>query len=102
MNKLNKLVNATFDSQASFLESWNSEDFQKKLKKVFKNKREKLDKPKQHTPYIQFCMAERPLIKQEHPDMSAKDITAKLGEKWNQYKTEKPEYLEKNYGYKSN
>lgn len=103
MNKLNKLVETTFNT--SVTDEWLSEEFQKKLKKVFKTKKEKPvekltdGKPKQHTPYIQFCMDERPEVKKENPTMSAKEITAKLGEKWNIYKSEKPEVLQKKYGY---
>lgn len=102
MNKINKLVSSNFSD--SFTDQWLSDEFQKKLKKVFKNKREKsaasdADKVKKHSPYIQFCMEERPEMKKSHPEMSAKEITAKLGEKWNDYKETEPEYLESKYGY---
>lgn len=102
MNKINKLVSSNFNN--SFNDQWLSDEFQKKLKKVFKNKREKTasdtdDKVKKHSPYIQFCMEERPEMKKSYPEMSAKEITAKLGEKWNEYKENDPEYLETKYGY---
>ena len=105
MNKLNKLVSSNFSN--SVTDQWLSDEFQKKLKKVFKNKREKTvsseivdcDKVKKHSPYIQFCMEERPYIKKNYPTMSAKEITAKLGEKWNDHKENDPEYLETKYGY---
>lgn len=101
MNKINRLVSSNFND--SFTDKWLSDDFQKKLKKVFKNKREKTatsdTEAKKHSPYIQFCMEERPEMKKSHPTMSAKEITAKLGEKWNDYKENDPEYLETKYGY---
>lgn len=101
MNKINKLVTTSFSKQ--FSNEWMTESNQKKIKKILKNKREKPEqeegKVKKYTPYILFCMDQRPLIKKEYPDYSAKEITAKLGESWNNYKIENPEFLEKKYGY---
>jgi hypothetical protein len=105
MNKLNKLVANTFSKEIS--EKWMSEEFQKKVKRALKKKAEKPQSSsdegsvpvKQHTPYIQFCIAERPNIKKDYPDLSAKEITAKLGEQWNKNKAENPEVLVRKYGY---
>lgn len=105
MNKLNKLVKNTFPENT--VDEWLSDEFQKKLKKIFKVKKEKTEsdsaEPKEvkHSPYIRFCMDERPGMKAKYPEMSAKEITSKLGEKWNKYKESEPEHLEKSYGYVS-
>lgn len=111
MDRINKLVKSYFDSNV--VDIWLSEEFQKKLKKVTKPKKEKKEKKekdeeqedskpktKAQTPYIKFCMAERENLKKEHPSLSAKEITAKLGECWNNHKATNEKYLEKNYGYK--
>lgn len=99
--KINKLVESSFDKE--FVELWMAVTFQKKLKKILKTKREKLENEesnvKKYTPYILFCMSERPKIKTEFENYSAKEITAKLGERWNKLKIEDPEFLEEKYGY---
>lgn len=100
MNKINKLVGNTFSDEV--YQAWMSDDVQKKVKKIVKPKtkaEKSSDSRKQHTPYIRFCMEERPQLKKKYPDMSAKEITAKLGEQWNNYKIDNPRYLEDNYGY---
>lgn len=56
-------------------------------------------KKKPHTPYIKFCMKERSDMKNMYPYLSAKEITSKLGERWNRYKIEQPQYLVENYDY---
>ena len=103
VNKINKLVSQIFTDQES-IDKWNAADFQKKIKKVFRNKKEKLEtETKDKAPYssyIKFCMDERPQIKKKFPTLSAKDITAKLGEEWKRLKQEDPEYLEQKYDYK--
>lgn len=97
MNKINKLVTNTFPENA---DEWLADEFQKKLKKLFKPKKDKTAniEPKKQSSYIKFCVAERPGVKEEYPNLTVKEITAKLGDKWNKYKIENPEYLEK-YGY---
>lgn len=101
-NKVNNLVNQNF-TDSEFIDKWLSEEFQKKLKRILKNKREKQPdtehKERVHTPYIKFCMEERPIMKKKHPELSAKEITAKLGEYWNKLKHDDPKYLQKNYDY---
>lgn len=106
MNKLNKLVASHFDDEVYKI--WMSEDFQKKVKKIVKKKNvtkkstedeeNSTKKPKEYTPYISFCMKERDDLKSKYPDMKATQITAKLGELWNEYKEKDPEYLFK-YNY---
>lgn len=103
MNKLNKLVATHFDEEVNKL--WMSDDFQKKVKKAIKTKKvskrsveneeETAKKPKEYTPYISFCINERECLKKQYPDLRAKDITAKLGKLWNEYKENNPEYLAK-------
>nr|UOX61045.1 MAG: yabby-like transcription factor [Diabrotica toursvirus 3a] len=97
--KVNKLVSGHFPE---VIERWTSEEFQKKLTKTLtvKTKRERDENAViKHTPYIQFCMKERPNIKLRYPDLSAKEITSKLGKLWNDYKETNPSYLETEYGY---
>lgn len=100
MNKINKLITSYYPE---IRESWLTDDNQKKVKKCFKTKREKTqrqtDEPKKHTPYINFCMGERSSMKEKFPDLSAKEITAKLGEAWNIGKEKTPHILQEKYGY---
>lgn len=102
INKINKLVFTNFPEISK--SEWLSEDFQKKVKKALKTKKEKTEESvigekKPHSPYIQFCIDERPLMKQKYPELSAKEITARLGEKWNNTKIDDPSYLKKKYNY---
>lgn len=106
MNKLNKLVYLEFAELPDALEKWKSENFQKRLKKVLKTSAptttvdEKEKKPERpHTPYIQFCMYERPLLKKEYPNLSNKEITKLLGEKWNKLKQSDPDFLAEKFNY---
>lgn len=98
LEKLNKIIKQDYPE---IYEKWMDELKQKKIKKLFKNKRKEKDSEsvKTHTPYIKFCMDERTGVKDKHPDLDTKDITAKLGQLWNKYKTEDPDYLKDNYGY---
>lgn len=102
INKINKLVFSNFSEISK--SDWLAEDFQKKLKKALKTKKEKSEESmiaekKPHSPYIQFCIDERPVMKQKYPNLSAKQITAKLGEQWNNMKLDDPAYLKKKYNY---
>ena len=48
-----------------------------------KSGKKKRDGPKKAlTSYIFFCNSERAVVKTEHPEMSAKDITSELGRRW--------------------
>lgn len=100
MNKLNKLVATTFPQ---IQDEWNKEDFQKKLKKIFKKKREvkpeDVQGEKKHTSYIRYCISERPNTKKMYPNLAAKEITTQLGKQWNQAKLERPEELKRLFGY---
>jgi len=59
----------------------------------------KKSKPVRISSYLQFCADERPALKLKHPDLPTKDITAKLGMMWNDYKKNNPKYLKTKYGY---
>lgn len=100
MNKINKLVQSTFPQ---IKDEWMKDDFQKKLKKIFKKKREVKPEdencPKKHTSYIRYCIAERPNTKKMYPNLAAKEITTQLGKQWNQAKIEKPEELARLFGF---
>lgn len=68
---------------------------------------QKLNK-KKNTPrhsksaYLFFCEKYRPLVKSEHPDMSATDVTKELGKLWNELKNDKSRTKElKTYQTKS-
>jgi len=45
--------------------------------------------------YLWFCSEERDKIKKEKPTLSAKEITAELGTKWQSLKSNNPELLKK-------
>lgn len=59
----------------------------------------KLNKPIKISTYLKFCADERQSLKQQFPELSTKDITAKLGTMWNDYKKNNPQYLKTKYGY---
>jgi hypothetical protein len=59
----------------------------------------KSTKPIKISSYLKFCANERPLLKQKYPELSTKEITAKLGLLWNELKTNKIDYLKSKYGY---
>lgn len=66
-----------------------------------KDANKKLNKPIKISTYLQFCADERPALKLKHPELTTKDITAKLGAMWNHYKKNNPEYLKTKYGYET-
>ena len=66
-----------------------------------KEANKKLNKPVKISTYLQFCADERQGLKIKHPDLSTKDITAKLGSMWNDYKKNNPQYLKSKYGYEA-
>ncbi|QIH04948.1 yabby-like transcription factor [Dasineura jujubifolia toursvirus 2a] len=100
MNKLNTLVSNEFPSAVQ--EKWMSDAFQKKVKRAIK-KKPTVDKDnkdiKEYTPYIKFCKEEREGVKEEYPDLNAKGVISKLGELWNDYKVNDPQYLKDKYNY---
>ncbi len=51
-----------------------------------KEANKKLNKPVKISAYLQFCADERQGLKLKFPDLTTKDITAKLGGMWNDYK----------------
>ena len=51
-------------------------------KKKTKKKKAEGEPKKGKSAYIFFCADERPIIKEEHPDMHAKEILAELGGRW--------------------
>lgn len=68
---------------------------------TLKEANKKLNKPVKISTYLQFCADERPMLKTQHPDLSTKDITAKLGSLWNEYKKVNPQYLKTKYGFEA-
>ena len=85
--------------QESILEKW--EEAQTDLKKSLKTQEKKAEKKKEKkaakdpnapkknkSAYIFFCIDERKNIKDENPEMSAKEIIAELGSRWKQMKEE--------------
>jgi len=78
------------------VDMWNKQDNQNQLQKLFVSKvvpvktKKDPNKPKRgKSSYIFFCQAMRGTIKKERPDMSAKEITAELGARWNTIKDDK-------------
>ena len=51
--------------------------------------------PRAKSGYIVFCTAERLVIKEENPGMSAKDITSELAKRWNYLKANNPDKIKK-------
>lgn len=99
INKVNKLIAKTFPD---IKEKWDSDDFQALLYKALKPakvKREDNDKPKKHSPYITFCMAERGNMVQKYPNLKATEITEKLAQEWKRLKEEEPQLASELYGY---
>jgi hypothetical protein len=47
--------------------------------------------PKKYTPYISFCIQQRPLVRAEMPDLNPRQITSELGRRWRELKTNKRE-----------
>jgi len=45
--------------------------------------------------YIFFCMENRPLLREEFPMETSRNITKKLGDRWQKMKVENPDILEK-------
>jgi hypothetical protein len=66
---------------------------------ALKEANKKLNKPIKISTYLQFCADERQGLKLKFPDLTTKDITAKLGAMWNDYKKNNPQYLKSKYGY---
>lgn len=98
VNKINKLVESTMNDAT--VEIWLSDNFQNKLRRILKDKREKDEAcPKRPlTPYIKFCQNERSQVSRDNPNLNTKQVTAALGHRWNDFKKTNPEHLKK-YGY---
>lgn len=45
-------------------------------------KRKAASKPRAANAFMRFSKAERPTVKQEHPDMAPKDVLRELGRRW--------------------
>jgi len=72
------------------------EDKQRYLSLKENNKR---SKPMKISSYLQFCGDERSNLKKQFPELHTKEITAKLGALWNEYKLHNSEMLKSKYGY---
>ena len=64
-------------------------------KKKTKKKKAEGEPKKGKSAYIFFCADERPIIKEEHPDMPAKEILAELGARWKKLSEEDKEQYNK-------
>jgi len=62
---------------------------------VTEKKKSKRNGPKRaRTAYIFFCTEQRPVIKQDNPDMNTKEVTSQLGVQWKELSdTEKKPYI---------
>lgn len=100
INKINKLVGKNFPEIRS---KWNDSEFQALLYKALrpsKNKKEGDENlPKKHSSYIKFCMDERKNMRELYPDLSATEITKKLGEEWGRLKETDIDNIIEKYGY---
>ena len=88
------------EHKAEDIESvWNSTKNQNALKKVLSNTGKKVKDPsapkRSKSSYLFFCNEERLKIKKEKPDLSAKEITAELGVRWNALKKKGDKYVQK-------
>ena len=72
------------DNQTSFIKIMGG-FFDKKAKK---DARKSAGPKKGKTAYIYYCMSQRPILTAEYPDLDNKQITAKLGEMWNEIKND--------------
>jgi hypothetical protein len=77
------------DKDGTILRKWESVKNQRKLKKILKDKNKDPAKPKRgKSGFLFFCDENRPLIKQNHEDITVKEIVSKLGTLWRQLKTD--------------
>lgn len=87
---LNFLENAGAED---FIDVWEQDDNQKELKVLLEKLRPRVqrtskkakdpNKPKRaNSAYLFFCKDQRSVIKEEHPEMNAKEITSELGARW--------------------
>jgi hypothetical protein len=79
----------------TLLEEWNSDEVQsalsavvaKAMKKVSRKRKKDKNKPKRgSSAYIIFCGEHRPVVANDNPDMSAKEIVRELGACWTRLK----------------
>jgi hypothetical protein len=78
--------------------NWKSAENLTALENLFKkNKKSKdLNKPKRgKSSFLHFCDDFKPIVKQEFPDYTNKELLSYLGSLWKNYKTEKPDIVKK-------
>jgi hypothetical protein len=59
----------------------------KKLSKQINSKDDENPKPKRENPYITFCNEMRPILKQQHPDVSQTELMKLLATEWKKTKS---------------
>lgn len=74
----------------SYEEALSEDDVKNDVVEVKKIKIEKRNKPKKNiNAFMFFCIERRPKIREENPDMNARDIMKILGDEWKEIKNTK-------------
>jgi ferredoxin-thioredoxin reductase catalytic subunit len=97
INTVNKFVLAflsNIQEESNAVESWKEKKNQKKLKATF-NKIEENHVKRPKSKYIFFCEYVRNEIREEFPDMNIRDVTCELGKRWQEYKLNPDQEMEK-------
>ena len=99
MNTINDFVTKFLENTdmpaCDSVEYWMSDETQKALQTLFKkskktNKNKDPTKPKKgKSAYIFFCQDKRSKVKEDHPEMSPREITSELGRLWSEIKDNK-------------
>ena len=103
---VNEFVSAflvTNGDSESIEDEWSTDENQSKFKALFagcakksgKRKKDPNAPKRSKSSYLFFCVEERIVIKEETPDMSAKDVTSALGARWNLLKAEGDDSIQK-------
>jgi hypothetical protein len=87
------------NNKTNMSEQWSSKKNQQLLIKTLKKNNIKIkdpDKPKRgKSGFLFYCDTQRPIIKQENPELSVKEIVSKLGTEWQLLKTSNSDEINK-------
>ena len=102
MTSINNFIISFFTSNnvnQEMIEKWNSEENQQAFNNISKTKTRETKTRKTNTntkraksPYIFFCIENRPVIKQNNPEMKPKEIVAEMGRIWREIDKESQQY----------
>jgi hypothetical protein len=87
------------NNKTNMSEHWSSKKNQQSLIKTLKKNNIKIkdpDKPKRgKSGFLFYCDTKRPIIKQENPELTVKEIVSKLGTEWQLLKTSNSDEINK-------